>query len=148
MTDIKMDQDRSIRINWGNFNMPTIGGIAIIIAALYNQGGNQARVDARLDFIETSRTANMAANNARLALIEASVSKVANIEYRITVNESGIVATNARIDRVTDAVGGIRDDIAKVTTAVEVLTEQLKAAAKPSSFRRTELIPIPPALRQ
>lgn len=148
MTDIKMDQDRSIKINWGNFNIPTIVGILGIGAMIYTQGGKQERVDARLDYIEQSRSQNAAVYNARIAAIEADVAKITNIEYRITVNEQSIVAVNSRIDRVTDAVGGIRDDIAGVKTAVEVLTEQLKSAAGQSGFRKSELIPIPPALRQ
>lgn len=134
-----MDQDRSIKVNWGTFNVPTIIGMLGIFVVVFNQGGVQERVDARLDNIEESRAANIASFNARIANIEAVVSKVANIEYRITVNEAGITATNSRIDRVTDTVGSLRDDIAGVRTSIEVLTEQLKNGVP----RKTELVPIP-----
>lgn len=145
MTDgVKMDQDRNIKVNWGTFNVPTIIGMVGIFVVVFNQGGVQERVDARLDFIETSRAANMASYNARLANIEAATAKIPNLEYRITVNEQGILANNTsvnlRIDRITDAMGELRDGIAGVKTSIEVLTEQLKGSLP---TRKSELVPIP-----
>jgi hypothetical protein len=139
VSEIDMDQDRNIKVNWGTFNVPTIIGMLGIFVVVFNQGGVQERVDARLDNIEASRAANLANFNARVAAIEVIVAKIPNIEYRITVNEAGILAVNARIDRVTDTVGSLRDDIAGVRTSIEVLTEQLKSGIP----RKSELIPIP-----
>lgn len=134
-----MDQDRSIKVNWGTFNVPTIIGMLGIFAVVFNQGGVQERVDARLDNIEETRAANIASFNARMAAIEAIIAKIPNVEYRVTVNEAGLIAVNSRIDRVTDTVGSLRDDIAGVRTSIEVLTEQLKG----SGMRKSELIPLP-----
>lgn len=138
-----MDQDRHIKVNWGVFNMPTIGGMALIVGAIWNLSGTMQRQDSRLGNIEDSRTIAQTQLQARLAVIEVAIAKLPNLEYRITVNEAAIVATNARIDRVTDALGSLRDDIAGVKTSIEVLTEQLKASVP---MKRSDLEGIPPQL--
>lgn len=140
MTGLQLDQNRNVQVNWGTFNVPTIAGMFVIFAAVWNLSGSMQRQDSRLGNIEDSRQENSVRLESRLAAMDIAIAKIPNIDYRVTVNEQGIVATNARIDRITDAVGALRDGIAEVKTSIEVLTEQLKSS---TAQQRSELVPIP-----
>lgn len=140
MTGLQLDQNRNVQVNWGTFNVPTIAGMFVIFAAVWSLSGSMQRQDSRLGNIEDSRQENAARLEARLAAMDITLAKIPNIDYRVTVNEQGLVATNARIDRVTDAVGSLRDGIAEVKTSIEVLTEQLKSS---TGQQRSDLVPIP-----
>lgn len=82
----------------------------------------------RFEQLEKSRDQAREAANARLAALEASVIKIQNIEYRVTVNEQGVVALNARIDRIGDVIGELREGLAKFNTTIELLNQKIEQA--------------------
>ena len=125
-------QDKSIKVNWGTFNVPTIAGMLAVFAAVYSLGGELARNNERISSIEVSRASTNASVQAAIAELRnenaQTAALVPTLTYRVTVAEQGIVAANQRMDRFSDVVGDLRNDIAKTTTAIEVLSQKLDVA--------------------
>lgn len=134
--DVAMESDRSVRINWGVFNIPTILAVA---GVLFYTAQKQERQDARLDTIEQNRLAT----DKAIDEIKNAVAPISNLTYRVTVTEQGIVAGNSRVDRVVDSLGGKLDNISEsvntLRTDVKVLSQKIDAntKAEPTAFRLT-----------
>ena len=127
-----MDQDTRLRVNWLNVNVPTIASIVGMAVLFMNWSSGltatQVRQDARLEQIEESRATKARETAEQFALIMTAIAKLPNLDYRLTVAESGIVAANQRIDRQSDAIGDLRDGISRVNTSIEVLTQRIESA--------------------
>lgn len=130
-----MQQNPNIQLNWGTFNVPTIVGLITILLMIWDAGAYQQKQEARLEALRerveeliSTRNKLVAENEQRLKSIEALLSTIPNLSYRITIAEQGLVSTNARIDRQSDAIGSLREDIGGVRTALEVLTQKIEAA--------------------
>lgn len=130
---------RDLEFNLGTFNIPTIAGMLAIFLLVWNGSNSRATMDAqtqiRLDTIERDRTSARQANEARLRDIETVTSSMPNIVYRVTVVEQGVAATNARLDRLSDSVGGVRESVSDVGAKLQILTDRLEAILP---LRKTE----------
>lgn len=111
-------------------------GMIAIFGVVYSLGGELARNNQRLDTIEAARLQARTENQAVLSSLASEVNvlkqslaqveaKLPTIDYRLTINEQKVVEFNARMDRFADAIGGLRDAIAKISTAIEVLGQKL-----------------------
>lgn len=120
-----MEIDRGLKVNWATFNVPTI--IAVLTIGWY-ASAKQERQDARIDAIEQARASAIVTYDKRITAIEAKVSTLDNITYRVTVAEQGILNVNARADRIVDSMQGLRSDIAALSTKFEVLSQQIRTA--------------------
>lgn len=134
-----MEQNRQITVNWGTFNVPTI---LSVLAILWYTATHSERQDSRLDSIETSRAASRVDYTKRIEALEMSDRRQDLLEQRITVNETNIVATNARIDRQTDVLQDIRSSIGALSTNFEVLSTKVENALP---INKSELGTKPPA---
>lgn len=128
--DVQMD--KTFRLNFGTFNIPTILAVA---GVLWWTATKQERQDARLDTFdvyintrEKERTLRSAEINKMLETLTTKTSPIENLTYRITVTEQGIADVNRRVDRVGDSMQNIRDDVGSLSSKIDVLTEQVKAA--------------------
>lgn len=121
-----METNRNIQWNLGVFNIPTLVGLLGIAAMVFNAGQSLQQQDSRIGNIEASRTERQIAASKQADLVAANTAAIANLVYRLTVAEQGIINTNARIDRQTDSIQDFRSDLAKVNTSIELLTQQLK----------------------
>lgn len=119
-----MQQNRTLQINWGTFNIPTIFAVASV---LWYTAGKQERQDSRLDAIEISRVQRSTEINKVLEALQMKIQPVDNITYRVTVLEQGVADVNRRIDRVGDSMQSIRNDIGTVSTQVQLVNQKLDA---------------------
>lgn len=117
-----MDSDRGIHINWLRFNVPSlfsIVGAAVAVVVYVNTLDNRV---AKMEDYRTTRT--MIVDN-RFNDIQTSLQPLVNLPYRVNVLEQQNIATNARIDRFSEAISTtmelIRKDVNGLSTKVEVL---------------------------
>lgn len=143
-----VQMDKTFRLNFGTFNIPTIIAVA---GVLWWTATKQERQDARLDTFdvyintrEKERTLRSAEINKMLETLTTKTSPIENLTYRITVTEQGIADVNRRVDRVGDSMQNIRDDVGSLSSKIDVLTEQVKAAFP----KKAELDNTPPKLTQ
>lgn len=139
-----ISQNRELQVNWRAINVPSLAAIAGMAVLFWNISSDftekQTRQDARLEAIEMSRAANLALQDRRAEMYDKVMDElkasVAKVEFRIGAAEGAIVETTNRQDRFADALGDVRDGIAKMNTSIEVLTQQLKntGALRPMSF--------------
>lgn len=133
---------RDLEFNLGTFNIPTVVGLLTIIAMIYSNSAARATLDAqtqiRLDNIERDRTAARQANDIRMRDVETVTATMPNLMYRVTVVEQGVAATNARLDRLSDSLNGVRDSVSDVGTKVQILTDRLEGILP---LRKTALEP-------
>lgn len=128
-TDSDMvENNRQVQMNWGTFNVPTIALLLTVGGMVWNLSGTQANQNARIEAIELQRSARSAEVNKALEALQQRIMPMTNLEYRVTVLEAGIGDVNRRIDRVSDSIQVIRDDIGILSTKFEVLAEQVRAA--------------------
>lgn len=117
--------NKQLELNLGVINVPTIAAIVALGVMLYNSGDSRARkeqeYDLRLDAIEASRSQSMALNEARWKDQAVTNSVTQNIQYRQTVSETNIQALNTRVDRVSDAVGEIREGVIQINAKLDLL---------------------------
>lgn len=123
-----MDSNRAVQINWGTFNVPTI--ISVLTVFFYMSTGNE-RQNARLDSIETTRETNLTQYATTMSAIQTKVAMVDNIIYRVTVLEQGIADVNRRIDRQTDSMQDIRDNIGTLSANFQVLSQKIETFINP-----------------
>lgn len=121
-----VETNRNIQLNWGAFNVPTLVGILGIGVMVFNAGGRLQEQESRVANIEASRTERQLSYAKQADLVTANAASIANLVYRLTIAEQGIISTNARIDRQTDSIQDFRGDLAKVNTSIELLSQQIK----------------------
>lgn len=143
-----VEQNGKLQVNWAQINVPTIIAVA---GVLWWTATKQERQDARLDTFdvyintrEKERTLRSAEINKMLETLTTKTSPIENLTYRITVTEQGIADVNRRVDRVGDSMQNIRDDVGSLSSKIDVLTEQVKAAFP----KKAELDNTPPELTQ
>lgn len=140
--------NRQLEFNLGTFNIPTVVGLLTIIGMIWTTSTERAKLDAqtelRLATIEKARVEARTAYESTIRELSNAISIVPNLQYRVTVIEQSIAGINARLDRQSDAIVGVRDDIAEVGTKIEVLSQKLDMYAQPE--RRTQLNSTPPEL--
>lgn len=143
-----VEQNRKPLINWAQINIPTIIAVA---GVLWWTAAKQERQDTRLDTFDTyittrekERSARSAEINRMLEALTTKISPLENLTYRITVTEQGIADVNRRVDRVGDSMQNIRDDVSTLSSKIDVLTEQVRAAFP----KKAELDHTPPELTQ
>jgi uncharacterized protein YoxC len=122
-----IETNRNIQLNWGTFNVPTIGLLLTIGGMLWSASSTQERQDARLDAIEIARAARSGEINKMIEALQGRVAPVDNLAYRVTVLEQSVADVNRRVDRVGDSMQGVRDDISTLSTKFEVLAEQVRS---------------------
>lgn len=140
----RMEQDKGVKVNWLTVNVPTIAsivGMGVLFMTWSTSLTTQlVQQDARLDQIEASRMARSKEVSDQFIAISQAIAKIPNLEYRVTMGEAAKDAANARIDRQSDAITALRDDIARVSTSIELLTQKIENAFPP---KRTSLDSIP-----
>lgn len=126
-----MEVNRGVQWNWGTFNVPTIALCLTIAGMVYNMGGKQAAVDAQLTALQVAAATRSAEVNKVLEALQAKVTPVDNLSYRLTVAEQGLSDVNRRVDRTADSMtngfDSIRKDIGELSTKFEVLNSKLQA---------------------
>lgn len=146
---MNVQQNRELQINWRAINVPSLAALAALFVIFWNATAshteNQVRTDARLDAIEAGRQTNLALQDRRAEMIDKVMddlkAEVAKVEFRIGSAESAIVSVTDRQDRFADALGDLRDGIAKMNTSIEVLTQRLETTG---SLKRSGFIPQTP----
>lgn len=141
-------QNKELQVNWRAINVPSLAALAALFVLFWNISAdhteNQVRTDARLDAIENSRIANLALQDRRAEMYDKVMDELkaslAKVEFRIGAAEGAIVAVNSRQDRFADALGEVRDGIAKMNTSIEVLTQRLENSG---TLRRSYMTPMP-----
>jgi len=132
---------RDLEFNLGTFNVPTIAGLLAIFLLVWNGSNSRATMDAqtqlRLDSIERDRTSARQNYESRMRDIEAVTSSIPNVVYRVAVVEQGVAATNGRLDRLSDSVGGVRESVSDVGAKIQILTDRLEGILP---LRKTELL--------
>jgi len=149
-----MNQDRNVKVAWGTVNVPSIittlgaavGIIVVVLSAVSTFSAGLERVDARLDQLEkrvdaidASRQTSRDEYNKKIDAVSVRVdtnlgdirditASIKQLDYRVTINEQGLTAANARMDRFSDALGDIRDSLSKLNTSIELLTQKLQSA--------------------
>ena len=121
-----METNKNIQWNLGTFNVPTLVGLLGIGVMVFNAGQNIQAQESRITTIENSRAERSIAFGKVTDITTANTSAIANLVYRMTVAEQGIVAVNARVDRQTDALQDFGKELAKVNTNIELLTQEIK----------------------
>lgn len=142
-----VQQDRDLRVNWRAINVPSLAALFGLFVIFWNISAdhteNQVRTDARLDAIESGRMANLALQDRRAELIDNALddikAEVAKTEFRIGAAEGAIVSASERQDRFADALGEVRDGIAKMSTSIEVLTQRLENSG---TLKRSNFVPM------
>lgn len=123
-----MESDRGIHINWLRFNVPQLAAIALFAAT---GATGYSDLNGRISRIEESRAARTIASDARFNEVQSSLAPLVNLPYRVNVLEQQNIATNARIDRFTEAIAStlelIRKDVNSLSTRVEVLGTKIDA---------------------
>lgn len=131
-----MESNRTVQVNWGTFNVPTL---LSVLGILWYTATHTERQDNRLEISE----ANQVTINKAIDDLRAKTSVLDNLTYRMTTAEAKIdgnnVALNARIDRQTDALQSIRDDIGKLSTSFEVVSQKIDNILP---RQKTELSPL------
>lgn len=139
-----METNRNIQLNWGAFNVPTLVGIVGIGVMVFNAGQSLQQQDSRIANIETGRIERQADASKQADIVATNKADIAALTYRVTTLEATVagnnIAINARADRQTDSIQDFRNDLAKVNTSIELLTQQLK------SEKKAELDYAPPEL--
>lgn len=150
MADIHTRTNKQLEFNLGTFNIPTVVGLLTIIGMIWAQSADRAKKDTetelRITNIENDRARARIVNDQRLSDIGAVTATIPNMQYRLTVNETALAATNARIDRQADALDALRGAISDVGTKIEVLTQRIEMAL-PLREGRARLETTPPELR-
>jgi hypothetical protein len=121
-----VETNKNIQWNLGTFNVPTLVGLLGIGVMVFNAGQNIQAQESRITSIENSRAERGVTFSKVTDITTANTSAIANLVYRMTVAEQGIVAVNARVDRQTDALQDFQKELAKVNTNIELLTQQIK----------------------
>lgn len=131
-----MEQNTKLAVNWKSFNVPAMTASLTLFIMLLTLWSSfvawRERVDAKFESLDKERANNLVMYNKQMDLMTSTMQATAALsqktDYRLTVAEEGIKDNSARMDRMADAVGDLRDGIAGVKTSVEVLTEQVKQA--------------------
>lgn len=111
-------------------NIVLIGGL-LITFGYYVQSASQLRADfnhheeAQEKYVAERRVAIEAA----FAAVNVKILPIDSLQYRINIAEGQLNATNARIDRLADALQPLNDKIGLLTTRIEVLTTTLDRIA-------------------
>lgn len=137
-----MESNKTVQINWGTFNVPTL---LSVLGILWYTATHQATQDSRIGVIEDSRSASKVEYTKRIEALEAKAGKQDNIEYRLTSLEQKVDgnnrAINARVDRQTDALQGIRDTLGTLSANVLVISNKIDNALP---IKKSELDLPPP----
>lgn len=118
-----MEINRAVQVNWGTFNVPTI---ISVLGILWYTATHYERQDARIEAIESSRIARSTEINTSILGLQSKVAPIENLSYRLTVVEQGVADVNRRVDRQSDSMQGIRDDIGALSTKFEVLSQKIE----------------------
>lgn len=123
-----MESDRGIHINWLRFNVPQLAAIVAFSGGVAIGYGD---LSGRIAKIEDARAARIVVSDARFSDMQTSLTPLVNLPYRVNVLEQQQIATNARIDRFTEAISAtlefIRKDVNTLATKVEVLGTKIDA---------------------
>ena len=131
-----MDTDRTVRNNLFTINWPQIvttvisaAGLGLVILSyMASFTATQTQQTNDIAAIRDDRVKTAAAYMRERDVTQVAINKIPNLEYRITMVEAAVMAANSRIDRQTDAIGGLRNDIAAIGTKLEVLTTRIENA--------------------
>lgn len=126
---VAVEMNRAVQVNWGTFNVPTI---LSVLGLLWYTATHTERQDARIDAIEISRASRSIELNSSIMALQAKVAPIDNLLYRLTVVEQGVADVNRRVDRQSDSLQGVRDDIAGLSTKFEVLQQRIEAVLPPT----------------
>jgi hypothetical protein len=121
-----MNSNTAVRINWATVNFPTILAIAGMgVGAIYGY----ADLQNRLAKVEEYRVSRSAVTDRKFDDVQEALEPLVNLPYRVGALEQQQLATNLRIDRMTEILTNtmelIRKDVATLSTKVEVLSSKI-----------------------
>lgn len=111
--DVK--QDTTLTINWFRMNVPTL--VLILTAAVAGASW------------QSSTDSVVARNTADILSIQAKMTTMENLPYRMEQVEKGVANTNIKVDNLSNTIINqmdlIRRDVNRLTTGVEVLSARV-----------------------
>lgn len=127
-----MESNKGIQINWGAFNVPTLIAVGTVLwyTATSNEQQNSriTATETSIDQINTSRLARNAEINKSIEGMSLKIAPIDNMQYRLTLAESGVADTNRRIDRQTDTMQGFRENVGDLVTQIALLRQVIEQA--------------------
>lgn len=119
---VDIQYSRGLQVNWGTINIPTI---ISVLGLLWYTATHTERQDSRLETLEATRVDWKEQVNS----INSQIAPLGNMVYRLTAAEATIQNNNAsvnqRIDRFNDTITSVRNDINKLSTNIEVMSNKL-----------------------
>jgi hypothetical protein len=143
MDDNDMQSNANVQVNWGTFNIPTLVGMFVVFAAVWNLSSTLSTMTARLASVDVENSKLNAEQAEQIRGLRTDISTIPTLTYRLTVAEAGITTANSRIDRQVDAISELRGDIASVKADIGILNEKFDAAFPQ---KRVDLSDMPPEL--
>lgn len=135
-----MESNRTVQVNWGTFNVPTL---LSVLGILWYTATHTERQDSRLDINETA----LSSTSKLVEDLRAKTAALDNVTYRLTTLETVVAQNNAninaRVDRQSDALQDIRKGIGDLSTGFEVLSNKVDTVLGP---RKSEIVVPPPEL--
>jgi uncharacterized protein YoxC len=117
-----MESNRTVQVNWGTFNVPTL---LSVLGILWYTATHTERQDNQLD----SNKITMESLQKSLDDLRTKTAPLDNVIYRLTTVETKVdgnnTAVNARIDRTADALQDIRTSVGALSTSFEVLSQKI-----------------------
>ena len=137
-------QDASVHVLWRTLNIPNLLAIAGATIGIVTYINN---LDARLANVEEYRVTRGAITDKKFDDIQATLSPLQSMPYRVNILEQQATAINVRIDRFTEIISTnlelLRKDVNALSTKVEVLSQKIDGMAPE---KRAEIDDPPPAL--
>lgn len=132
-----MESNKQVQINWGTFNIPTL---LSVLGILWYTATHSERQDNRVEVLENSFS-----NLSKIVDDQRTkTSALDNVIYRLTTVETVVAANraelSARMDRQSDALGDIRNGMAKLNSNFEVLSTKIDNVLPP---KKAELESLP-----
>lgn len=110
-----MKSDPTVTINWFRMNVPTL---VVIIGAAITGASWQSSTDGVV-----------AQNSRDIIAIQAKLTTMENLPYRMEQVEKGVANTNIKVDNLSNTIINqmdlIRRDVNRLTTGVEVLSARV-----------------------
>jgi uncharacterized protein YoxC len=108
---VNMESNRTVQVNWGTFNVPTL---LSVLGILWYTATHTERQDNQLD----SNKITMESLQKSLDDLRTKTAPLDNVIYRLTTLET-------KVDRTADALQDIRTSVGALSTSFEVLSQKI-----------------------
>lgn len=120
------------RPTWFTNNL-TLGNVVTLVVLLAGGSYAYGRLENRIDNIDTYRVERSRVTDEKFAGLTKSLENLPQLAFRITANEEGLKATNARLDAslqtLSARIAEMNQLLGSVDTKIAVLTQRLEMTA-------------------